>query len=53
VLLVRDASLIDKDSMKALADIVEKADAQVWLEVVSEDGKGCTVLIEDGQVSAE
>ena len=53
VLLVRDASLIDKDSMRALADIVEKADAQVWLEVVSEDGKGCTVLIEDGQVSAE
>jgi hypothetical protein len=51
-LLVRDASLIDKASMAALSAVVEKADAQCWLEVVSEDGNGCTVLIEEGVVAS-
>lgn len=48
VLPIRDASLLDKESLRALAEVAEQHDGQVWLEVVSEDGKGCSVLIEDG-----
>lgn len=49
VLLVRDGSLLDEDSMRMLAELAEKAQAQVWLERVG-DGDECTVIIEDGEV---
>lgn len=48
VLLVRDGSLLDSASLQVLSDMAEKAGAQVWIEVVGEDGVG--VVIEDGEV---
>jgi recombinational DNA repair ATPase RecF len=50
VMLIRDGSLLDDDSMKALAVMAEKHEAQVWIERVGNDGK-CTVVIEDGEVA--
>jgi len=49
VLLVRDGSLLDSESMALLQEMVAEADAQLWLEVVSKDGEGCSVVIEDGE----
>ena len=50
VLLIRDGSLLDEKSLRILAEMAEKADAQVWLERVSEDGESTGVVIEDGEV---
>lgn len=49
VLLIRDGGLLDKRSMRLLADMAADADAQVWLERVGE-GEECNVVIEDGAV---
>ncbi len=49
VLLVRDGSLLDADSLSLVGQMAEEADAQVWLEAVS-DGSGVGVVIEDGRV---
>lgn len=49
VMLIRDGSLLDDDSLKLVAEMAEKNGAQVWLEKVGNDGK-CTVVIEDGEV---
>lgn len=51
VLLVRDASLLDKDSLALVAQMAQEAQAQVWLEVV-EPGERTSVVIEDGSVKA-
>lgn len=50
VLLIQDGSLLDKQSMAEIARIAEEHDGQIWVEVVSEDGAGCSVVIEDGSV---
>lgn len=51
VLLVRDGSLLDDESMKLLAELAAESDAQVWLERVgAEEGVG--VVIEDGEVAS-
>lgn len=50
VLLVRDGSLLDSDSLKAIADMATKNDAQVWIEKVADSKDGCTVFIEDGSI---
>lgn len=52
VLLIRDGSLLDERNLAVIATMAEEAGAQVWLERVSSDGAGCSVLIEDGAVSA-
>jgi DNA repair exonuclease SbcCD ATPase subunit len=49
VLLVRDASLLDANSLRIVAELAEKHDSQVWLERVG-DGDECGVIIENGQV---
>jgi hypothetical protein len=49
VLLIRDASLLDERSLGLVAEMAEKAGAQVWLEMVSAAGAG--VVIEDGMVA--
>lgn len=49
VMMIYDGSLLDEESLALLAKTAEEADAQLWLERVSE-GKECTVVIEDGQV---
>lgn len=50
VLLIRDGSLLDEDSLAMVADIAAKADAQVWMERVSTGGE-VSVVIEDGMVA--
>lgn len=52
VLLVRDASLLDENSLALVAQMADAADAQVWLERVG-DGDPTAVVIADGQVSGE
>lgn len=52
VLLIRDASLLDDDSMKVVTEMAKAADAQVWMEVVRE-GEGVQVVIENGTVKGE
>lgn len=49
ILLVRMGSLLDEDSERELLCVADEADAQVMQEVVSKDGEGCTVFIENGQ----
>ena len=49
VLLIRDGSLLDDDSMAALTQIATDADAQIWIERVGA-GKEVGVVIEDGEV---
>ncbi len=51
VLLVRDGSLLDADSLAKLAEIAAEHDAQVWVETVS-IGEQCSVIIEDGHVAS-
>lgn len=48
VLLIRDGNALDSDSMKLVAEMAEKADAQVWVERVAESKDGVTVMIQDG-----
>ena len=50
VLLVRDGSLLDEDSLRMVAEMAEAADAQVFLERVSMDGEGGDFVIEDGHL---
>lgn len=50
VLLIRDGSLLDTDNLRLVAEMASAADAQVWVERVSEDGEGVSVMIEDGEV---
>ncbi len=49
VLLVRDASLLDDESLALVADMAAAAGAQVWLERVG-TGDPTAVIISDGQV---
>ena len=49
VLLVRDGSLLDDNSLQHLAEMAAEQDGQVWLERVGE-GDGCAVVIEDGRL---
>jgi len=50
VLLIRDGSLLDEESLAMVADIAAKNDAQVWMERVSTGGE-VSVVIEDGMVA--
>lgn len=52
VLLIREGSLLDEDSMAALVAQAEAADAQIWVERVG-DGDGVSVVIEDGAAREE
>ncbi len=49
VLMVRDGSLLDDESLKALYAIVREKKYQLWIERVGGEGEG-GVLIEDGAV---
>lgn len=48
VLLIRDGSLLDEDSMAMVAEMAAAAEAQVWIEVVGLSGD-IGVVIEDGE----
>lgn len=47
VILVKDGSLLDNDSLKTLADMAADKNYQIWLEMVGEKGK-VSVVMEDG-----
>jgi len=49
VLLIRDGSLLDEDSLQLVEDMVGKNDYQCWIERVGE-GEEVSVVIEDGAV---
>lgn len=49
VLIIRDGSLLDEDSLKLVADMAAEHNAQVWIERVG-TGEECQVIIEDGAV---
>lgn len=48
VLLIRDGSLLDEDSLALLLSMAQEADTQLWIERVGEGG--ASVVIEDGAV---
>jgi len=50
ILLIRDGSLLDDESMAAVRELAKDRQAQIWLERVSPDGQA-TVVIEDGQIA--
>lgn len=50
VMLVREGSLLDRDSMRLLAEMAAEYDAQFWVERVS-DGEKVGITIEDGEVA--
>ena len=49
VLLIRDGSLLDEDSMELMADIAEKNGAQIFIERVGNADENA-IIIEDGMV---
>jgi len=49
VLLIRDGSLLDDDSLALIETMARERDAQIWIERVGE-GEECQVIIEDGMV---
>lgn len=50
VLMIKDGSLLDEDSMAAIHEQVKEGDFQLWIEVVNPDADNA-VIIEDGQVA--
>lgn len=52
VLLIKDGSLLDDDSLALVAKMADEAGAQVLMERVGED-KHTTILIEDGEVAVD
>ena len=53
VLLIRNGNTLDEDSLRQVAAQAEAADAQVWVEWVTKDPEGVSVMIEDGRVAVE
>ena len=51
LVLIRDGSLLDEDSLKQIVEMAEAAGAQVWIERVGDRDPGA-VIIEDGAVRA-
>ncbi len=51
VILIRDGSLLDDDSMGLISELARKNDAQIWIEVVNSKDPAA-VVIEDGEVKA-
>lgn len=52
VIRVRDGSLLDDDSMAALASYAEANGLQVWVETV-QSGREAAIIIEDGHVAMQ
>jgi len=50
VLCIRDGSLLDRDSLRLLTEIVEQNDYQLWLEKVGDEDAATGIVIEDGTV---
>ena len=51
IVLMRQASLLDKENLKLVAEMAEEMNFQVWLEIVGEDDE-LSFVIEDGSVKS-
>lgn len=51
VLFIREGSLLDDEQLGVIQGMAEALDYQVWIERVSSDGRGCTVVISEGRVA--
>lgn len=49
VMMIRDGSLLDDDSLRLISEIAKENDYQIWIERVG-DGAEVSVVIEDGQI---
>lgn len=49
VMLIKDGSLLDSESLAIVADMAQRSDTQVWMERVG-SGSECSVIIEDGHI---
>jgi hypothetical protein len=49
IMLIRDGSLLDDDSMQLLSDLCDEYELQCWLERVG-DGDECSLVLEDGEI---
>ncbi|TIX28803.1 AAA family ATPase [Mesorhizobium sp.] len=52
IILVRDGSLLDDDSIGIIAEMADKHDIQIWMETVS-SGRAGAIVIEDGAIRQE
>lgn len=52
VMMIRDGSLLDDDSLRLISEIAKENDYQIWIERVG-DGAEVSVVIEDGQIRKE
>ena len=51
VVLIKDGSLLDQDSLKVVEDMAKEEDWQIWVESVDESGK-VGIYIEDGEIKS-
>ena len=49
ILLIRDGSLLDDESLQLIGEMADERDGQIFIERVG-DGPECQVIIEDGRV---
>lgn len=52
VILIKNGNVLDEESLAAITQQAEIADAQLWMEWVSSSPDGVSVMIEDGSVKA-
>lgn len=52
VLFIRDGSLLDTNSMRAVAEMAKESGGQLWVERVG-DSDPCAIIIEDGHLRTE
>lgn len=50
ILLIKQGNLLDAAARRMVAQMAHDAGAQVIMEIVSEDGAGCSVFIEEGEL---
>lgn len=50
VLLIRQGESLDSDGMRLLADLAAEANAQLWVERMTEDKGTVMVMLEDGSI---
>lgn len=53
ILMIRDGSLLDADSLAQVAAMAKDGDYQIWLEIVTDKPEEASVFIEDGMVKEE
>jgi recombinational DNA repair ATPase RecF len=52
VILVKDASILDQDSLKEMAEMAAKAEGQVWLETIESEDPSAIEIV-DGSIREE